>query len=600
MSPQQSFETKRLDPLDLVAGICHEMGLLEAIDRAVGSSERKISCGVAVQAMVLHGLGFTSRALYLMPQYLDNKPVDLLIAPNLSAEDFNGDTLGRSLDQLFERGVTEVFAQVAQQALKTSGIEHRFFHLDIRSFHLHGQYSAEEPQTEAIEITSGYSRDHRPDLKQVGVNLITGHRSQLPVWMEALSGNHSDKDSFPETILAFDKQLKAGQTGFFVVDSALYGTENLHRLGQIRWLTRVLETLAEAKRLLAETVAAQLTEQPDGYAYREVSRAYGGAAQRWLVVYSPTAAAREEKTLLRRVEKEEKPAQTAWRKLAAQTFNCAEAALAQVQEKWRYHQAVAAAVALTGYPGPGRPARGATPEVVGYRLAGQVNRTEEAVGLARRALGRFILATNELAPKRLSPEALLAQYKAQAVSVERGFRFLKAPLFFADSLFLKHPARIMALIMSMVLALLVYARAERKLRKQLAETGETVLNQVGKPTQTPTIRWIFQVFEGIDLLMPADGAPERAGCHPSGAQSEAGTPDRIEATRPARGKMLHAWILRCGMGDLSAQSHPARQQTTYLETPAGLRGGFPSGFPPDHPGGDGLDEQPPAPNHHRG
>ena len=48
---------------------------------------------------------------------------------------------------------------------------------------------------------------------------------------------------------------------------------------------------------------------------------------------------------------------------------------------------------------------------------------------------------------------------------------------------------------------LVYALAERKLRQKLAETGETVLNQVGKPIQTPTMRWIFQVFEGIDLLI---------------------------------------------------------------------------------------------------
>jgi transposase len=59
----------------------------------------------------------------------------------------------------------------------------------------------------------------------------------------------------------------------------------------------------------------------------------------------------------------------------------------------------------------------------------------------------------------------------------------------------------MALIMIMVLALLVYFLAERKLRLQLAETSQSVPNQVGKGTQTPTMRWIFQVFEGIDLLL---------------------------------------------------------------------------------------------------
>lgn len=504
MSTEQTFETKRIDHLGIVAGICREIRLIEAIDQAVGPSERKVSCGAAVQAMVLNCLGFASRALYLMPQYLGNKPVDLLIAPGLVAEDFNDDTLGRSLDQLFERGVTEVFAQVARQALATYGIEHRFFHLDSSSFHLHGQYAAEEPNMEAVEITYGFSKDHRPDLKQVVVNLITGHRSQLPVWMEALSGNQSDKESFPNTIRAFCQQLKGGESGFFVVDSALYSAGHLREMGAIRWLTRVPETLAEAKRLVAETELSEMTELQDGYAYLEVSSNYGGVAQRWLVVHSPLGAQREEKALLRRVEKEEKAAQTAWRKLVAQTFNCqedAEAAVAEAQKKWKYHQADATVVALTGYPGRGRPAAGASPGVLGYKLEGQVIRSEQAVQLARRSLGRFVLATNELDPDRLSAEAMLSQYKAQAVSVERGFRFLKDPLFFADSLFLKNPGRIMALIMVMVLALLVYSLAERKLRLRLAKTGETVRNQVGRPTQTPTMRWIFQLFEGIDLLI---------------------------------------------------------------------------------------------------
>jgi transposase len=87
--------------------------------------------------------------------------------------------------------------------------------------------------------------------------------------------------------------------------------------------------------------------------------------------------------------------------------------------------------------------------------------------------------------------------------------FLKAPWFFADSLFLKSPKRIMALVMVMGLALLVYALVERTggqnarpyLRTALQERGESVPNQVGKPTQRPTMRRVFQMFEGIDLLV---------------------------------------------------------------------------------------------------
>ena len=504
MDPEQRFETKRLDHLGIVAGICHEIGLIEQINRVVGGSERKVSCGAAVQAMVLNALGFSSRALYLVPQYLDNKPVDLLIEPGLVAADFNDDSLGRSLDQLFEASVTEVFAAVAVHALAVYGIEHHFYHLDSSSFHLHGQYALEESRMEAVEITYGYSKEQRPDLKQVVLSLITGHRSQLPVWMEALSGNSSDKESFPKTIQAFCAQMAAGQEITFVVDSALYGAANLQTLGQIRWLTRVPATLREAKRVLAETARSQMTEMEDGYAYCELASDYAQIAQRWLVVYSPSAAEREAKTLQRRVGKEEAEAQKAWRQLAAQTFNCqedAQEALVGFQKRWKYHRAEATVTTLTRYPGPGRPATGSKPDVVGYQLQGQVVVSQEALHTARKPLGRFLLATNQLDRDKLSPAAMLSQYKAQGVSVERGFRFLKDPLFFADSLFLKNPGRIMALIMIMVLALLVYALAERKLRLQLAEAGESVPDQVGKPTQTPTMRWIFQLFEGIDLLI---------------------------------------------------------------------------------------------------
>ena len=117
MSTEQRYETQRIDHLGIVAGICQEIGLVEQIDRQVGPVQRKVSCGEAVQAMILNALGFTSRALYLMPDYLRDRPVDLLISEHLRAEDLNDDTLGRSLEDLYASGVTEVFAGVAARAL---------------------------------------------------------------------------------------------------------------------------------------------------------------------------------------------------------------------------------------------------------------------------------------------------------------------------------------------------------------------------------------------------------------------------------------------------------------------------------------------------
>jgi transposase len=85
--------------------------------------------------------------------------------------------------------------------------------------------------------------------------------------------------------------------------------------------------------------------------------------------------------------------------------------------------------------------------------------------------------------------------------VERGFRFLKDPLFLASSLYLKSPKRLMALMMVMTLCLLVYAALEYRLRQALKAHGQTLPNQKGKPIQNPTLRWVFQLFVGIHLLL---------------------------------------------------------------------------------------------------
>lgn len=65
---------------------------------------------------------------------------------------------------------------------------------------------------------------------------------------------------------------------------------------------------------------------------------------------------------------------------------------------------------------------------------------------------------------------------------------------------LKKPSRLIALLMIMGLSLLVYTLAERQLRQALKQNNGTIPNQVGKLTQTLTMRRVFQMFEGVDLL----------------------------------------------------------------------------------------------------
>jgi transposase len=322
--------------------------------------------------------------------------------------------------------------------------------------------------------------------------------------LEVLSGNSNDKKTFKATIKAYCKQLSAGEQAYVVMDSAGFSEDTLKEAQDIFWVMRVPETLAQAKRLVKETPAEEMVELEPGYLGKEVSCEYAGIQQRWLVVFSQAAQVRELKTLEKAQAKELDRAQKEWRKLEGQAFNCqadAEKALEQFNRKWKVHLANAKAVAVMQYPRRGRPTAEDQKEVVGYNLEGSLEENATAIEEARLSLGRFIIATNDLDAARLSAQAMLENYKDQGVSVERGFRFLKDPLFFAHSLFLKKPERIMALLMIMGLALLIYSLAERKLRQALKEMNATVPDQRRKPTQRPTIRWIFQLFEGLDILM---------------------------------------------------------------------------------------------------
>ena len=82
----------------------------------------------------------------------------------------------------------------------------------------------------------------------------------------------------------------------------------------------------------------------------------------------------------------------------------------------------------------------------------------------------------------------------------RGFRFLKDPLFFADSFFLENPERIETMLCLMSLCLLVYNLGQRELRNNLKRAKIGIKNQLGKLTHSPTLRWIFQCFQSIHIV----------------------------------------------------------------------------------------------------
>jgi hypothetical protein len=97
MQTPESYVNERLDHLGVVAGVCEEIGLAAYLDRLAGETNRHVSMGTATVAMILNGLGFSNRRLYLVPQFFANKPVEHLLGPGIEAADLNDDCLDRTL-----------------------------------------------------------------------------------------------------------------------------------------------------------------------------------------------------------------------------------------------------------------------------------------------------------------------------------------------------------------------------------------------------------------------------------------------------------------------------------------------------------------------
>ncbi len=430
------------------------------------------------------------------------------------------DCLGRTLDWLYAHDPTKLFAGIASRARQIFGVKAHQVHVDTTSFSVSGQYSmaseGKEPGEEAarssreaavIAITSGYSRDHREDLKQWMIALATTHDGDVPLFLQPLDGNSSDKVSLLAAITTIQAQWREanGEPGVYVAESGAYSESNMRQLNEagVKWVSRVPETSTEAKAVLQEGSEQWQTAEDGSTQWYSRAMSLPQGTERWLIVRTQASQQRAQVSVQRQVT----PAQASWERkcwhLSKRRFACeadARAALErELKGKPTWLEVRSDVVAHSRHAGKGRPCKEASPTTHQWQIVVTVtvNQSRLDKEVSRKAC--FIVGTNELKSEALSDHELVTTYKEQG-GVERGFRFLKDPLFLASSVTVSKPERIIALSLIMVLCLLVYRLAEFRLRAHLAETKQTIPDQVHKPTARPTMRWVFQCFEGIELL----------------------------------------------------------------------------------------------------
>src|SRR5499425_373840 len=303
----EAIRVERLDHLGLIASVINDLGLVSLIDaRLKPDDQEAITPGEAVKGMILNGLGFANRPLSLSPQFFANKPLDLLFRPGVKAEMFNRFKLGRTLDEVNTYGSDLLFSEMALVVGRQEAIDQRFNHLDTTSFSLTGDYVPESDQ-QAIAITHGYSKDHRPDLKQAVLELMVSQDGGVPFVSKSWDGNASDTQVFQQRAEALIRTFKDTPTPrYLVADAKLYCEDNAVHLAQLGFITRSPATL----KLVAQVIGQALQEDTwqtfdDHTRYQPLALCPYGMAQRWLVVYSQAAFERAEATLKKAQQRED-------------------------------------------------------------------------------------------------------------------------------------------------------------------------------------------------------------------------------------------------------------------------------------------------------
>src|SRR6266704_4148100 len=341
-----------------------------------------------------------------------------------------------------------------------------------------------------------------PNAPQWMLGLVTTHDGDLPIFMRPLDGNSSDKERISAMVTAVMTQLRETleeeqEERLAVFDSGGYSEANRKRYNEakIKWISRVPETSTEAKTAVEEEPTEWQALSDGSGQYRTCIRDLPQGKERWVIVRTKAG----EQAARVQMEKKVKKAKAQWEKqlwhLSKQEFACqsdAETALKQAMKGKPAFLTVSSTSQEEGhYQHKGRPKKDGAPDSTAWHVMSTLTVDQSEMEAQIKKQARFIVATNVLDEQRLSHEQVYLTYKEQG-GVERGVRFLKDPLFLASSVFVKKPERVMALSFIMVLCLLVYRLAEHRLRARLAQTQQTIPDQVHKPTARPTMRWVFQ------------------------------------------------------------------------------------------------------------
>lgn len=519
----QPFSTEQMiitdaKHLPIIKAYAKKIGLVDTIDRLV-DTQMDLSPGLAVFGMVLDTLSGRT-PLYRLTEFFEEKDTELLLGAPVEPERFCDYNLGRSMDKIFETGTQKIFSQLAQNALTVFEVDPRRLHFDTTSVSVFGDYDLADPP---FEITYGYSKDKRPDLKQFLVSMLCVDRN-IPILGATTDGNASDKTLNNELLTNISRYMAEHglQPGayVYVADAAFVTADNLDKAdGQTFFLTRLPATYSECGRVIRDAVQSDqwieigpLAEAHDR-PKRPVAhyRAYDGTVElygktyRAIVVHSSAHDKRRHKRIDRVLKQDRKILEADVKATTSTAYYCredAETAGKKLVHKSKsgYHRLKIDVEKVPKY-GRGRPVAGKPRPVLRYeyQLTATILEAPDKVNPLREEAGCFVLLTNLLDQQADWPaEELLSLYKSQ-IGIEKNFSFLKDPAI-VNSIFLKKAERIEVLGLVLLISLLIWRLMERSMRQYVETNDCTLPGWVRRQTKKPTTFMMTTKFTSIMVI----------------------------------------------------------------------------------------------------
>lgn len=519
----KQMQITRADHLPVIAAFCRRINLIEIINRVV-PTEMDVSVGTIVQGLVLDTLSGRS-PLYRLTNFFEHQDTELLLGEEIAPASFNDTTVARAMDAVFDVGAEKVFSAVAFKASCEFSLDSKHVHFDTTSVNVWGDYELCSPASDSINITYGYSKDHRPDLKQFLVKMLCVGRN-VPILGSCEDGNKSDKAINNSLLSDISKHMaKYGlEPGAFiyVADSAMVTKDNLNAIGDNLFLTRLPFSYNEANRVVSEAIrednwqeVGSLNETPTtakrpATIYKVIEKNVQLYEQEYraVVVHSSAHDKRRTKRIEREIKSSAKMLMQTITREVKQDFYCradAEIAASRLCESGTELHSIIASVEEKKYYGRGRPLKTGERMVISVRyvITAHIEERTDQIMQKREEAGCFVLLTNVPTQGEMAEtgEELLQAYKEQN-GIERNFSFLKDPLIVND-LFLKKPERIEVLGAVLLMALLIWNLIEHSLRRHITENKTTLPGWDKKKTRNPTAFMMSTKFMGLTLVRVA-------------------------------------------------------------------------------------------------